>query len=266
MANQLFKQLIDAFGHIYVLTLSNRQDRRDLMNAQFDAFDIPRPDTDRNIRWFYGTPFPHNKIIADAFNISKKGRFTKPNEYDCARNHYAIIKTAYDLGWENVLVIEDDVLFLKDTDVWNTYLYNIPTDFDILQGGGFTADKRIHEYMKSADECVGSDAYWFKHKNVGLWNASFYALSRKGMEFYLTFMDKICFWVADGPMYKAPLSDNLINTYASRIPLTIQADKTVVLSDIRTAENDKIDYNNENEYERDVRLEDYFSPEMIKTN
>ena len=87
------------------------------MNAQFDAFDIPRPDTDQNIRWFYGTPFPHNKIIADAFNISKKGRFTKPNEYDCARNHYAIIKTAYDLGWENVLVIEDDVLFLKDTDV-----------------------------------------------------------------------------------------------------------------------------------------------------
>jgi hypothetical protein len=116
--------------------------------------------------------------------------------------------------------------------------------------------------MKSADEYVGSDAYWFKHKKVGLWNASFYALSRKGMEFYLTFMDKICFWVADGPLYKAPLSDNLINTYASRIPLTIQADKAVVLSDIRTAENDKIDYNNENEYERDVRLEDYFSPDI----
>jgi hypothetical protein len=48
--------------------------------------------------------------------------------------------------------------------------------------------------------------------------------------------------------------------------LTIQADKAVVLSDIRTAENDKIDYNNENEYERDVRLEDYFSPEIIKIN
>ena len=74
MANQLFKQLIDAFGHIYVLTLSNRQDRRDLMNAQFDAFDIPRPDTDRNIRWFYGTPFPHNKIILGWLEKSQTSR------------------------------------------------------------------------------------------------------------------------------------------------------------------------------------------------
>ena len=259
MADQLFKHLIDAFGHIYVLTLSNRQDRRDLMNAQFDAFGIPRPDTDQNIRWFYGTPFPHNKIIADAFNISKKGRFTKPNEYDCARNHYAIIKTAYDLGWEYVLVIEDDVLFLKDVDMWMMYLGNIPEDFDVLQGGGFTVDKRILEYMKAADDMVGSDAYWFKHKHVGLWNASFYALSRKGMEFYLTFMDKIRFWVADGPLYKAPLSDNLINTYASRIPLTIQASKETVASDIRNSTNDKIDYDNQNEYERDVVSDEYFS-------
>ena len=113
--------------------------------------------------------------------------------------------------------------------------------------------------MKAADDIVGSDAYWFKHKHVGLWNASFYALSRKGMEFYLTFMDKIRFWVADGPLYKAPLSDNLINTYASRIPLTIQASKETVASDIRNSTNDKIDYDNQNEYERDVVSDEYFS-------
>lgn len=163
------------------------------------------------------------------------------------------------MGWERVLVIEDDVLFLKDVDTWMVYLGNIPTDFDVLQGGGFTVDKRIHDYMLAADNIVGSDAYWFKHKHVGLWNASFYALSRKGMEFYLTFMDQIRFWVADGPLYKAPLSDTLINTYASRIPLTVQASKETVASDIRNSENDKIDYDNQNEYERDVDLNDYFS-------
>jgi hypothetical protein len=148
---------------------------------------------------------------------------------------------------------------LKDVEMWMMYLGNIPEDFDVLQGGGFTVDKRILEYMKAADDIVGSDAYWFKHKHVGLWNASFYALSRKGMEFYLTFMDKIRFWVADGPLYKAPLSDNLINTYASRIPLTIQASKETVASDIRNSDNDKIDYDNQNEYERDVVSDEYFS-------
>ena len=259
MDRKLFDKLIESFGHIYVLTMSNRPDRRALIEKQFLELGLPQPDMDARVRYFYGTPFPYNGLIADAFNRSGKGRFTKPNEYDCARNHYAIIKTAYDLGWEYVLVIEDDVLFLKDVDMWMMYLSNIPEDFDVLQGGGFTVDKRILEYMKAADDIVGSDAYWFKHKHVGLWNASFYALSRKGMEFYLTFMDKIRFWVADGPLYKAPLSDNLINTYASRIPLTIQASKETVASDIRNSDNDKIDYDNQNEYERDVVLDEYFS-------
>jgi GR25 family glycosyltransferase involved in LPS biosynthesis len=259
MDRRLFDKLIDAFGNIYVLTMSNRPDSRALIEKQFLELGLPQPDMDAKVRYFYSTPFPYNGLIADAFNRSGKGRFTKPNEYDCARNHYAIIKTAYDLGWEHVLVIEDDVLFLKDVDMWMMYLSNIPEDFDVLQGGGFTVDKRILEYMKAADDIVGSDAYWFKHKHVGLWNASFYALSRKGMEFYLTFMDKIRFWVADGPLYKAPLSDNLINTYASRIPLTIQASKETVASDIRNSDNDKIDYDNQNEYERDVVSDEYFS-------
>lgn len=254
MNNQLFNTLTDTFGHVYVLTMSNRPDRRDMMERQFLKMGIPIPDSDPRIRYFYGTPFPHNDIIAQAFNTSKRGRFTKANEYDCARNHYAIIRTCYDLGYDRCLVVEDDVLFLRNADVLINYIKNVPQDFDILQGGGFTTDKRILQYMQTQD-------LWFRHKHVGLWNASFYALSRRGMEFYLTFMDKMLFWVADGPLYKAPLSEGVINTYASQIPLTIQADKNVVASDIRTAANDTIDYNNENEYERNVNVTDYYSPE-----
>ena len=259
MEKTLFDTLIDSFGHIYVLTMSNRKERRELMMHQFNALNIPLPDTDSRIRWFYGTPFPYNSIIADAFNRSKKGRFTKPNEYDCSRNHYSMIKICYDLGYERVLIFEDDVLFLKDINIWNDYLKNIPEDFDIIQGSGFTADKRIQEYISNANS---KKQYWFKHKNVGLWNTAFYALSRRGMEFYLTFMENVSFWVADGPIYKAPLSENLINTYASAIPLTIQADKNIISSDIRDGKNDTIDYNNQNEYEKNINLNDYFSPKF----
>lgn len=252
----IFNELISAFGHIYVLTMSNRQDRRDMMNAQFDAMGIPRPDTHPAIRWFYGTPFPHNGLIADAFNRSGKGRFTKPNEYDCSRNHYSIVRICYDLGFERCLVIEDDVLFPRDMSLLASFIRSVPEDFDVIQGGGFTTDKRILPFLgKDKDK-------WFRHKHVGLWNASFYGLSRRGMEFYMAFMDKIKFWVADGPLYKAPLSENLINTYASSVPLAVQADKTLVVSDIRDGKNDSIDYSSENEYERFVVLNDYFSPDM----
>jgi hypothetical protein len=42
----------------------------------------------------------------------------------------------------------------------------------------------------------------------------------------------------------------------------VQADKTLVVSDIRDGQNDSIDYSSENEYERFVVPKDYFSLDM----
>lgn len=243
------------FAQVYILTLSHRKDRQELIAKQLTSLGLPQPDTTPYIRWFYATSFPHNDIIANAFNSSRKGRFTKPAEYDCARNHYSIVKISRDTLslTDYVLILEDDILFCKDPELLISYIENLPQDYDIAQFGGFTADSRISQYIQNAT------THWVKHKHVGLWNCSAYALSRKGMEFYLTFMDKILFWVADGPLYKAPLSDTLINTYVSREPLVIQASKHIVQSDIRTLENDTIDYDNQNMYEKDINLENFFS-------
>ena len=70
-------------------------------------------------------------------------------------------------------------------------------------------------------------------------------------------MDKF-FWVADGPLYKAPINDKIINSYISTIPLVIQADKKEILSDIRNDKNDRIDYKNDNVYESQIKLSDYY--------
>ena len=78
------------------------------------------------------------------------------------------------------------------------------------------------------------------------------------MEYFLAFMDGVSFWVADGPLYKAPLNDKIINVYLSNIPLVIQADKNAMPSDIRDKQSDTIDYNNQNLYESDIDLNDYF--------
>lgn len=256
--NMLYQTLRERFDRIYVLTLSNRADRRTLIEKQFRELGLPLPDADSTgfIRYHYATPFPYNALIADAFNKSGRGQFTKPNEYDCSRNHYSIVKICYDLGFKNCLILEDDILLLRNsrnTFILSKYINMMPEDYDICQMGGFTADPRILKYLNN------NKVHWFKHPDVGLWNASAYALSRRGMEFYLTFMDKIKFWVADGPLYKAPLSDKIINTYASDVPLAIQADKQRLASDIRDESNDSIDYNTQNKYEEYVNLEDYFS-------
>lgn len=222
-----------------------------MLEHQLAMLKLPKPNSCSFIRYNYATSFPYNDLIASSFVNTGKGRFTKANEYDCARNHYNIVKSSYDLGYERVLILEDDILFMKDTDKFIEYLNNMPADYDILQFGGFTTDPKWTEYKNSSDEL------WLKHRDVGIWNCSMYALSRKGMEYFIVFMDKI-FCVADMPLYKAPINDKIINTYISREPVVIQADKNKVASDIRNATNDTIDYTTQNVYEHGINLNDYY--------
>ena len=50
---------------------------------------------------------------------------------------YSIIKETYELGYNNVLILEDDIQFNKDLSLLRNTLNNIPEDYDILQFGAF---------------------------------------------------------------------------------------------------------------------------------
>jgi len=240
-------KLTEKFKHIYVLTLSSRPDRYEHIKNQLECMGIGIDE----VTVHYATPFPYNDIIAETFNKTGKGKFSKPNEYDCARNHYGIVREAFDRGFENVLILEDDIEFLNNDVEWNRALTTIPSDFDIIQFGGFAYQPEVKKYVTKYN------VNYVKHRDVGIWNCSMYALSRRGMEFYLAFMNKF-FWVADGPLYKAPINDKIVNTYITTVPMVIQADKNRITSDIRNAENDSIDYNNDNQYECMIKPSEYF--------
>ena len=231
----------NSFDRISLLTLSNRKDRHESMKKMLD-----------NI--VYGTAFPYNDIIIDAFNRRYYPRraFTKPNEFDCARNHYGIVKSAYDMGCNHILIIEDDICFVKDMGLLKDVFEMMPADYDVLQFGGFTVDPHAKDILKKFPDFI-----WTKHPGVLLWNASMYALSRKGMEYYIKFMDKF-FTVADMPLYYAPNNEKIINTYITTIPIVIQADKNLVPSDIRSKETDAINYNIMNMYESSINRDVYF--------
>lgn len=249
--NSPFAKLYECFGDaIYVLTLSNRQDRTQGIINQLRNIGM---DNMNEVNFIYATPFPYNNLIANAFNTTKKGKFTKPNEYDCSRNHYSIVRQAYDRGYDKVLVIEDDVRFLNDVDLFIKTIDDMPKQADVFQFGGFSADINLNKYI--TDNVDGIN--WVEHNDVGLWTTSMYALSRKGMQFYLACMDKY-FWVADGPLYIAPRNNKLVNSVMNKYPLVIQADKNDVSSDIRTSETDSIDYESENVYESKISKEKYF--------
>lgn len=243
-----YELLIKKFDKISLLTLSSRPERLKAVKEQL--MYIGETPENSSVCIQKATLFPYNNIIISAFNASGRGRFTKPNEYDCARNHYSIVKQAYEEGVEHLLVIEDDIMILKDQEKLQSLIMSIPDDYDVLQFGAFTTDPKVRKYLNKKE-------LWQKHPDVGLWNASMYALSRKGMEYYIAFMDKF-FWVADGPLYKAQLNYKIINAYVSTFPAVIQADKNIVSSDIRNSSNDTIDYSNDNIYEENMSESDYF--------
>ena len=245
----LYDVLQQKFDIAKILTLSHRKDRRDMIEKQLQILGIPLGGF---LDYHYTTSFPFNDIIMNAFNRTNRGKFTKPNEYDCARSHYSIVKTCYDLGYKHCLIIEDDVKFLKDSSIFMYFLNKIPDDYDILQFGGFTVDKNA---TKILDEYINGK-YWVQHPNIFLWNASMYALSRKGMQYYIEFMNKV-FTVADMPLYKAPLNKSIINAYICTLPLVIQANKNEIYSDIRNKDNDSINYETDNMYESRVNASDY---------
>ena len=248
----IYYTLLSKFQHIFMLNLSTRKDRRDLMLKQLRDFGLLEDlYTQEELDIRTTVPFlKYNKVMMYVLNQNKLGKLTKPNEYDCTHNHYSMIKQAYDQGYEYCLVMEDDIRFLKDHVAWEEFLKNIPEDFDILQFGGFTADPRIKDYMDESK-------WWIKHPGIGLWTTSMYALSRKGMEYYLDFIDKFL-WVADGPLYRAPIDKPELNTYIPSIPLVIQEDKNIDPSDIRDKQNDDIDYNTQNVYEYKVIRNNYW--------
>lgn len=248
----VFEQLQNKFKKIFLLNLTTRKDRLDTMFDQLFYFGLPEDYQQANLDIKFTVPFlKYNKIMMYVLNQNKLGKLTKPNEVDCTHNHYAMVKQAYDHGYEYCLIMEDDIRFYLGKEEWRLYLEHIPEDFDILQFGGFTADPKIKDYLDLSK-------WWVKHPTVPVWNASMYALSRKGMEYYLDFIDKF-FWVADGPLYRAPIDKPELNTYICTMPLVIQEDKNVDPSDIRDKQNDNIDYNTQNMYEYKVNRGNYWN-------
>ena len=58
--------------------------------------------------------------------------FNNDKAYGCAIAHYQAVLQAYEFGYNNVLIIEDDICFIKDKKLIEYYINNIPDEIDFL--------------------------------------------------------------------------------------------------------------------------------------
>lgn len=90
------------FDNIYVLSGCSNFEKREQLKNEFKRIGL------KKYHWWYG--YENNLIDHlkyQAYDITKSNMIT-------TYSHYGLIKTAYELGYENILILEDDVRFLKD--------------------------------------------------------------------------------------------------------------------------------------------------------
>lgn len=93
-----------------------------------------------NVHWSFPTPY-RELLLHNIPHISFMDRH--PGCWGATLNHYKILKTAYELGYESVFVVEDDCRFLKEKDkIWET-LEKAPKQWDILLLDNFTRRGKI---------------------------------------------------------------------------------------------------------------------------
>lgn len=107
--------------------------------------------------------------------------------FSCMYNWLILIGTAYHKGLNSILCIEDDIKFDCDIDEFNDYLNDIPHDANIIHFG------------YGWDEELSDVDHFNKHKHqkyIKL-NKNYYItgtygiyMDRKGMEYYLTYVQK----------------------------------------------------------------------------
>ena len=205
---------INDFDKIYCINCIDNIKRYYNVRNQFQYVNIlDKIDFKNVIRYkdiqlsspFNGNCLGFNKIKSDA-------------SYHVTMYHYELIKTSYLLGYDYIIIFEDDINFIKKK-YFDKFMNNIPNDFDII----------LFDYMDIEQEHEPYDLTQFNNNilyqktDKSYWKVAFYALSRKGMEYFFKYFEDYNYTcVADLPVGQR--NDKNLNFYISTIPLTYSDD------------------------------------------
>ena len=205
------------FDEVYLLNLCEREDKYNRMRERIDYMGW-------DVKDFRVVKHPISDIIVNNLGRNLMGYgycINNGGVFNCTREEYTIIKSAYLRGLNTVGIIEDDCSFYKDSSIWEEYLNNLPKDWDIL---------RIN-CLRGSDNL--GDNYWNIQPNCKYYGTGFYVLNRNGMKYMI---DKIeqCYQPIDEPLYHLTNPD--INIYVPKFPLSLCLEDSLD-SDIRNINN-----------------------------
>lgn len=183
----------DVFDHIYCLHYLPATDRYQKMKDELKYVGID--DESDYFSWVYDYPSPMLDIVysdkrlnMDTALKSSSRDYTKR----VSMKHYQIIKEAYSLGYERILILEDDVRFHRDHAYIKKMLSNIP-DTDIVMFDKMVCSApgegiKYQKYVKTLPE--GSLYGDMNDSEVFFIFSSCYSLTRNAMEHIIATQEK----------------------------------------------------------------------------
>ena len=125
---------------------------------------------------------------------------------------YNFLKICLARGFQNVLVIEDDVFFLKDSSYIKCALSNMPKKYDVINFNPYTVEsnsQRMHSFNK----------FYKRYQGIEVFNMSCVALSRRAIQHIVDSQEKI---LEPFDRYTWKNAEDL-QTYLASKPLCIQS-------------------------------------------
>lgn len=185
------------FDKCYCLHLSEASDRYENLINEFNNLGIKD-----KVEIWWTSKKPINIVIGNNIESLKTEyyeRLYKQNKniysrvFDCAYNHYSIIKQAYERGLNNILIIEDDIYFNKNKNIINNIFNIMPNNYKMIR---FYTTYNYFETNKNNNKEISyitrDDEYFYEMCNSSLC----YALSNEGMKIVIDEYEK-CFQQPD---------------------------------------------------------------------
>lgn len=209
----------DRFTHKAVLFFSGYKDRvagfkKELARVGVDGYTP-----------FWGCTNPYERVL-EAHIPHKRG--CVGGYFNTSLKHHAVVKTAYELGAENLLVFEDDVRFLKDVAPVLAAVESLPDDYDAALFEWTPMPKADESEIVSEIETIRADVVnedWCLARRF--YSMAAYAVSRRMMALLIERYEapargagklRICdhYW-------SRILEDQSLKAYVSRNNVCIQA-------------------------------------------
>lgn len=175
------------FDHIYCIHFVDYKEREEELKKELKRVGILDSEI-FSFKYTFRTPLDNTLYESYNFMRERNNEWFKISMLNLAIGHYSCMKESLGLGYERILIIEDDVAFLKNLDEIERILESSPhADIELYDKCGT---------KENWDSCLKSKINKDYCSYSLLWCASCYSVNRKGME-HITSCQEQKFNVAD---------------------------------------------------------------------